>query len=104
MLYIALVILLCLLFVNMIVRIVVQTYNMQKDFLSFNRLLNQQQRSWIHVQIMTYAIKPKLLLQQDSQFCLRRVFIKVQLSPYFENFIMVCILLNTVLMALVWFD
>lgn len=38
--YMALVIILCLLFVNMIVRIVIQTYNMQKDFISFNRLLN----------------------------------------------------------------
>jgi len=38
--YMALVVVLCLLFVNMLIRIVIQTYNMQKDFISFNRLLS----------------------------------------------------------------
>lgn len=46
-LYLFLVVILCLLFVNMFVRIVIQTYNLEKDFLSFNRLLNDGQRSWI---------------------------------------------------------
>ena len=45
--YIFMVIILCLLFTNMFVRIVIQTYNMEKDFLSFNRILTDQQRSWI---------------------------------------------------------
>ena len=54
-LYMFLVIILCLLFVNMFVRVVIQTYNIEKDFLSLNSLLTDQQRSWIQVQIMTYA-------------------------------------------------
>ena len=70
-LYMALVIILCLLFVNMLVRIVIMTYNMQKDFISFNRLLTDQQRAWIQVQIMTYEIKPRLLLNKDSPYCFR---------------------------------
>ena len=41
-LYVLLVIALCLLFINMIVRIVIMTYNTQKDFISFNRLLSNQ--------------------------------------------------------------
>ena len=41
-LYIFLVIILCLLFVNMFVRIVIETYNLEKDFLSFNRLLEDE--------------------------------------------------------------
>ena len=46
-LYLFLVIILCLLCVNMFVRIVILTYNLEKDFLSFNKLLSDQQRSWI---------------------------------------------------------
>ena len=46
-LYMFLVIILCLLFVNMFVRVVIQTYNIEKDFLSLNSLLTDQQRSWI---------------------------------------------------------
>lgn len=42
-----LVIILCLLFVNMFVRVVIQTFQLEKDFLSFNTLLTDQQRSWI---------------------------------------------------------
>ena len=38
--YVVLVILLCLLFVNMFVRIVVTTYNTEKEFLSYNKLLS----------------------------------------------------------------
>ena len=39
-LYIFLVIIICLLFVNMFVRIVIETYSLEKDFLSYNRLLD----------------------------------------------------------------
>lgn len=61
-LYIFLVIILCLLFVNMFVGIVIETYNLEKDYYNFNQLLTSEQRSWIEVQIMTYAIKPVLLI------------------------------------------
>ena len=47
--YIILVIIICLLFVNMFVKIVVETYNLSKEYLSFNLLLNDYQRSWIMV-------------------------------------------------------
>lgn len=48
-LYMLMVILLCLLFVNMFVKIVIETYNLEKDYLDFNRLLTEQQRGWIQV-------------------------------------------------------
>ena len=103
--YIILVIILCLLFVNMFVRIVIQTYNLEKDFLSFNRLLEDEQRSWIKVQIMTYGFEPQPLLVGGIGInCLRRVCIKISQSVWFDNLIMGCIMLNTIVMALVWFD
>lgn len=46
-LYMILVILLCLLFVNMFVRIVIETYNLEKDFIDFKKLLSPQQICWI---------------------------------------------------------
>lgn len=39
-LYMILVIILCLLFVNYLVRIVIVTYNQQKNYVSFNALLS----------------------------------------------------------------
>ena len=103
-LYIVLVVILCLLFANMLVRIIIQTYNMQKEFISFNSLLTQQQRSWIQVQIMTYTVKPKVRLAQKERFGLRNFCITIAKSSFFDSFIMICILLNTAVLALVWFD
>ena len=77
-LYMLLVIALCLLFINMIVRVVIMTYNTQKDFISFNSLLTDQQRSWIQVQIMTYSYRPKMRLQTtNTRNCLRNLCLKV---------------------------
>ena len=39
-LYMIFVVLLCLLFVNMFVRIVIETYNLEKDFIDFKKLLS----------------------------------------------------------------
>ena len=99
-----LVIILCLLFVNMFVGIVIQTYNLEKDFLNFNTLLTEEQRSWIQVQIMTYGVSPVPLVTTNSRFCLRNVCIRIAKSRVFENFIMACILVNTVVLGLIWFD
>ena len=44
------------------------------------------------------------MLIGDGFKCLRRVCIRVSQSLWFENFIMACIMLNTIVMALLWFD
>ena len=103
-LYVILVIVLCLLFTNMFVRIVIETFNIEKDFLSLNRLLSDQQRSWINVQILTYNTKPTSLLVTDSQSRFYRSIVQMSQSRIFENTIIACIILNTFVMALVWFD
>ena len=45
--FMVLVILLCLLFVNMFVGIVIDTYNNQKEYISLNSMLEPAERSWI---------------------------------------------------------
>jgi len=78
---------------------------LEKDFLSYNRLLDEQQRAWIQMQIMTYSFKPQPLIVGNSvKSCLRRLCIKISQSQWFDNTIMCCILLNIIVMALVWFD
>jgi len=56
--FMVLVVLLCLLFVNMFVGVVIKTYNEEKDHISYNMLLETHERSWINVQILTYQTKP----------------------------------------------
>ena len=102
--YVILVIILCLLFVNMFIRVVIQTYNMEKDFLSFNSLLNEEQRSWITVQMMAYSVKPIKSFDLSSMSSVRKLNLMISRHRYFDAFIMSCIILNTIVMALVWFD
>ena len=53
---------------------------------------------------MAYRAKPEVRLQQStihySNF--RNFCISISTSPIFENFIMVCIILNTVALGFVW--
>ena len=54
---------------------------------------------------MTYGFEPQPLLTGGIGYnCLRRACIKIAHSPWFENTIMAFILLNTLVMAFVWFD
>ena len=102
--FMLLVVLLCLLFVNMFVGIVIETYNNQKARISFNHLLKNEQRSWLRLQIITYQVKPMKLIDPNMKNILRRVCIKVTQHRYFARFIMICICLNTIVLAFKWFD
>jgi len=70
-------VLLSLLFVNMFVAVVIETYNSQKDFLSFNQLLNESERSWLKMQLMTYDMKPQPLIQAKDKYSIRNMCVKL---------------------------
>ena len=53
---------------------------------------------------MTYNTKPHRKLTADTENCFRRWCIKVTESRHFETTIIICIILNTIVMALIWFD
>ena len=53
---------------------------------------------------MTYSVKPKPLLKADIGNLIRRLCIKIASSRHFDNFIMSCIVFNTIFMTLSWFD
>jgi hypothetical protein len=72
-----LVVLLCLLFVNMFVGVVIKTYNEEKEHISLNKLLETHERSWIDVQILTYQTKPVALVKSEDKNCLRSLSIKI---------------------------
>ena len=97
-------VLLSLLFVNMFVAVVIETYNSQKDFLSFNQLLNESERSWLKMQLMTYDMKPQPLIQAKDKYSIRNMCVKLTQNRTFDNFIMICIMLNTCVLAMRWFD
>jgi len=50
----AIMIFITLLFLNLFVGVVIETFNKEKEALSLNSLLRLIERKWIDVQIMTY--------------------------------------------------
>ena len=47
--FIVLIILISMLFLNLFVGVVIETYNVEKDALSFNHFLKPSQKTWIEV-------------------------------------------------------
>ena len=53
--FLLLLVIICLLFLNLFVGVVIETFNREKEKLSFNHLLQTVERQWIQVQILTYS-------------------------------------------------
>ena len=56
--FIILIIIISMLFLNLFVGVVIETFNAESELLSNNQHLRPQQKAWISVQIMTYGAKP----------------------------------------------
>ena len=96
-LFIFIIILLCLLFVNLFVAIVIETFSKEKQFM--NPFLETEQRKWFLLQIETYRLEPIVKLFYSDNLPLRekaKMFIN---SKKFENGITVAIILNTCVLA-----
>ena len=49
-------------------------------------------------------MKPVAEIRPHDKFSLRNICIKITMNKYFDRFIMFCIIINTVVLALKWFD
>jgi hypothetical protein len=103
--YFFLIVIICMLFLNLFVGIVCDTYNNEKGLLMCNHMLSENEKSWILVKLMAYQAKPKLMIRPtESNRPCRNFFIRLVLNPVFETFIMIAIVLNTLTLACQWFQ
>ena len=100
---IILVIIISLLFLNLFVGVVIETFNREKENLSFNSLLKPSQRSWIQVQLMTYKVNPIQELEKQGHSAIRMAMIKFTRHRFFDMTIMALIMLNTLVLAFSWY-
>lgn len=98
-----LVICICMLFIELFVGVVIETFNNQKELMSGNSSLTRPQVGWIEVQLMTYAIKPKVQLEAQGNSKIRDTCIIMTEHRAFDTFIMVCILANTFVLGFNWY-
>jgi hypothetical protein len=95
-----------MLFLNLFVGVVCETFNAESDKLSLNHLITSDKKQWIKVQIMSYRAKPliKLLPNVEEFGRFRSLCIIITNSPVFDCTIMSCIMLNTCALGTVWYE
>ena len=88
---------------NMFVGVVISVFNVQKERLELGHLLTQLQRDWCDCLINIYKSEPVAVYRETGDkikdFCHATVSFWL-----FDTIIMACILMNTVCLALTWYD
>ena len=97
------IIVVCLLFYNLFVGVVIETYMIENRILSKNHLLTKSQKVWLHIQIMTLNASPKKALDQLGYGKCRLRFVRFVKNPNFDRFILFAIMLNTLILTLNWY-
>lgn len=91
-----------MLFLNLFVGVVIETFNREKERLSYNQMLKSSQKSWITVQLLCTGVQPKIRLETTGN-CLRDACIKFTTHKTFDMAIMIFIMLNTLVLAFNWY-
>lgn len=105
-LFVVIIIALCLLFLNLFVGVVIETFNREKDNTTLARLLKIEQRTWIRMQISLYKAKPVPFVDINEAFRdspMRFYSTKLIRHAFFDGFILTCIILNTIVLGINWF-
>ena len=92
-----------LLFLNLFIGVVIETFNRQKSLNSYNQILRPAQRNFLQVLLLTFTKKPVKRLNVEEMHWLRKICVKVSQHKFFEVFILVAILTNTIVLANYYF-
>ena len=87
---------------NMFVGITINVFNCQKAALERNHLLTDTQYDWCEALILCYKSIPALAAKETTS-CYRRMCYYISDSVFFQAFILVCILMNTTVLAATWY-
>jgi hypothetical protein len=91
-----------LLFLNLFVGVVIDSFNNEKEELSLNKLLKKVQKTWIETLQLCYTAKPMISTPKTNQL-FRDLMIDFCNSKKFDNFILICILGNTLQLTIIWY-
>ena len=97
-----LILIICMLFIELFVGVVIETFNSQKEIMQGNRDLKRTQLGYAKVHLIAITTKPKKRFEAAYSKC-RNFMIIVTEHKHFDLFIMVCILLNTFVLGFNWY-
>ena len=90
-------------FLNLFVGVVVSNFNQETDKLGGNNLLTEKQKEWIDLRLMVLRSEPIQKLKAPANKFLR-VFFHIHEMKAFHNFILICIILNTLVLMIKWYQ
>jgi hypothetical protein len=90
---------------NLFVGIIVQTFAQEKEKMEQGGSLSHREKKWLNVKSITYTIVPKVTVVKNENAgpCKKRLSNIVQ-HKFFDSFIMICIVVNTMSLTLNWYD
>ena len=97
------IIIICMLFIELFVGIVTETFNSQKELMSGNKSLSRPQFLFASVHTMCARFKPKVKVTLEGKGRCRYHMIVLTEHPSFDLFIMLCILANTFVLGFNWY-
>lgn len=81
----------------------ISNFNREKDKIGGNNLLTDRQKEWIDIRLLVINSKPVKKLKPPSSK-IRKISFVIQDHRYFDRLILVCILMNTIVLTLRWYD
>ena len=84
---------------NLFVGVVISSFNRESENLGKHFLLTAEQKQWIETRLLVVKVNPKLAyIRPESRF--RAIFFDICQHDFFEYFILGCIALNTIVLAI----
>jgi len=103
-LYFVIYIVVCAFFIiNLFVGIVITTYNRQRERVGKDFMLTDEQKKWLDAKMLIIEANPKFYMKRPKKKW-RQWFYDLVEDRRFEKFIMACIILNTLILCLKWYD
>lgn len=88
---------------NLFVGVVISSFNRESEKLGKHFLLTDEQKKWIETKLLVVRVNPKLASRPpNNRF--RKFFYTMCEHRFFEYFILICICLNTLVLAIYGVD
>jgi hypothetical protein len=86
---------------NLFIGVIISTYQRNKEMYGRNFMLTDKQKQWIETKIMIIQARPIIKMQMPN-YELRQPFFSLVENKWFDKFIFLCIILNTIVLAIDW--
>jgi len=88
---------------NLFVGVVISRFYKEKETLGKSFLLTKKQKEWLDTKKLCMNVQPKVRVDEHESRG-REIIRNVVQSKVFEIFILICIILNTIVLSLAWYD